>query len=246
LCGEQVSNTLQRTTASFLWTGKKQINGGNCLVAWEKVMRPINLGGLGIHNLEIMSWTLQMRWFWLEKIGAAQSWAGLRILVYHNASAMFAIAIESLVGNGRNTYFWTGRWLHGSYLEYLAPNVVSCVPLRFRKRRSIFEALQGIQCNLGWRGLAEYLKLWDMLGAVNLDNSISGVTSLVLTCIQNVEFQKLVLKWSARKSNKVVFLFLFPTIPRFSFGFDDAFRVYNLLVWKFGSSIENFIWVLFG
>jgi hypothetical protein len=174
LCGEQVSNTLQRTTASFLWTGKKQINGGNCLVAWEKVMRPINLGGLGIHNLEIMSWTLQMRWFWLEKIGAAQSWAGLRILVYHNASAMFAIAIESLVGNGRNTYFWTGRWLHGSYLEYLAPNVVSCVPLRFRKRRSIFEALQGIQCNLGWRGLAEYLKLWDMLGAVNLDNSISG------------------------------------------------------------------------
>jgi len=27
---------------------------GSCLVAWEKVMRPIDLGGLGIHNLEIM------------------------------------------------------------------------------------------------------------------------------------------------------------------------------------------------
>jgi hypothetical protein len=54
------------------------------------------------------------------------------------------------------------------------------------------------------------------------------------------------LKWNARKSNKVVFLFLSPTIPRFSFGFDDAFRIYNLLVWKFGSSIEfylGFIWV---
>jgi amino acid permease len=76
-----------------------------------------------------------------------------------------------------------------------------------------------------------------------LDLSCGGaVTSLVLTCIQNVEFQKLELKWSARKSNKVVFLFLSPTIPRFSFGFDDVFRVYNLLVWQFGSSIG----ILFG
>jgi hypothetical protein len=32
------------------------------------------------------------------------------------------------------------------------------------------------------------------------------VTSLVLTCIQNVEFQKLEWKWSARKSDKVVFI----------------------------------------
>jgi hypothetical protein len=38
----------------------------------------------------------------------------------------------------------------------------------------------------------------------------TAVTSLVLTCIQNVEFQKLELKWSARKSNKIVFLFPSP------------------------------------
>jgi hypothetical protein len=36
------------------------------------------------------------------------------------------------------------------------------------------------------------------------------VTSLVLTCTQNVEFQKLELKWSARLSIKVVPLFLSP------------------------------------
>ena len=30
-------------------------------------MRPLDLGGLGIHNLEIMSWALQMRWLWIEK-----------------------------------------------------------------------------------------------------------------------------------------------------------------------------------
>jgi hypothetical protein len=38
--------------------------------------------------------------------------------------------------------------------------------------------------------------------------ALAPVTSLVMTCIQNVEFQKLELKWSARKSNKIVFLFL--------------------------------------
>jgi hypothetical protein len=43
--------------------------------------------------------------------------------------------------------------------------------------------------------------------------TIISVTSLVLTCIQNVEFQKLELKWSARKSNKIVFLL--PS-PKFS------------------------------
>jgi len=43
---------------SFLWKGRKEVNGGSCLVAWKKVLRPLDLGGLGIHNLEIMGWAL--------------------------------------------------------------------------------------------------------------------------------------------------------------------------------------------
>jgi hypothetical protein len=48
---------------------------------------------------------------------------------------------------------------------------------------------------IGVRGLALRRGIWT-----------GAVTSLVLTCIQNVEFQKLELKWSARDSNKSVFL----------------------------------------
>ena len=47
----------------FLWKGRKEINGGSCLVAWEKVMRPLELGGLGIINLETMGWALLRPFF---------------------------------------------------------------------------------------------------------------------------------------------------------------------------------------
>jgi hypothetical protein len=51
----------------FLWKGKEQANGSCCLVASEKVMRPLDLGGLGIANLEFMAWALQARWQWEKK-----------------------------------------------------------------------------------------------------------------------------------------------------------------------------------
>jgi len=94
---------------SFLWKGRKEINGGSCLVAWEKVMRPIDLGGLGIHNLEIMGWALQMRWLWFEKTKPDRPWAGLEIPVHPNTAALFTVSVFTTVGNGHNTLFWTDR-----------------------------------------------------------------------------------------------------------------------------------------
>jgi len=162
---------------SFLWKGRKEANGGSCLVAWEKVMRPIDLGGLGIHNLEFMGWALQMRWLWLEKTKPDRPWAGLENPVHPNTTTIFAISIVTTVGNGQNTKFWTDRWLHGSCLEDLAPNVFKSVPLRLRKARTVNEALQNntwvadIRGPLGWHGHAEYLELWDILNNWNLDTT---------------------------------------------------------------------------
>lgn len=31
----------------YMWNGRQQANGGNCLVAWDKVQPPLDLGGLG-------------------------------------------------------------------------------------------------------------------------------------------------------------------------------------------------------
>jgi len=160
---------------SFLWKGRKNVNGGCCLVAWEKVMRPFELGGLGIHNLEVMGWALQMRWLWIEKTKQDRPWAGLEIPVHLNASALFAISVVTIVGNGENTLFWSDRWLHEQKLENLAPNVLKCVPPKVRRTRTVAEALHeltwvsDIKGPLGWHGLAEYLQLWDLISGFALN-----------------------------------------------------------------------------
>jgi len=132
-------------------------------------MRPIDLGGLGIHNLEIMGWALQMCWLWIEKTKPNRPWVGLQIPVHSNTASMFALAVVTTVGNGRNTLFWIDRWLYGCSIENQAPNVFKSVPPRQRKSRTVNEALHeltwvsDIRGALGWQGLAEYLQLWDEL-----------------------------------------------------------------------------------
>jgi hypothetical protein len=41
--------------------------GGHCQVAWSKVCKTMQLGGLGISRLKELSWALRMRWMWLQK-----------------------------------------------------------------------------------------------------------------------------------------------------------------------------------
>lgn len=82
---------IDKIRRAFLWKGRKQINGGACLVSWEKVQRPLDLGGLGILNLETMSWALQARWLWFQKIGKDCPWKGLDIPIHSNAAALLDI-----------------------------------------------------------------------------------------------------------------------------------------------------------
>ena len=58
----------------FLWKGRKDARGGHCLLAWPKVARPLNLGGLGISNHQNLGWALKLRWLWLQKIEPNKAW----------------------------------------------------------------------------------------------------------------------------------------------------------------------------
>jgi hypothetical protein len=56
---------IDKIRRSFLWKGKRETRGGNCLITWDKIVIPIDLGGLGVPDLLTMSWALQLRWLWL-------------------------------------------------------------------------------------------------------------------------------------------------------------------------------------
>lgn len=58
---------IDKARRAFLWKGRKEVNGGHCLVPWDKICRLLELGGLEIHNLKILGWALRMRWLWLQK-----------------------------------------------------------------------------------------------------------------------------------------------------------------------------------
>jgi len=58
---------IDKIRRGFLWKGRKDVKGGHCLLAWPKVARPHELGGLGISSLQQLGWALRMRWLWLQK-----------------------------------------------------------------------------------------------------------------------------------------------------------------------------------
>ena len=117
---------IDKRRRGFLWKGHDQANGGNCLVAWDKVQRPLEYGGLGIHNLELLGWALRIGWLWAQKTNPDRPWAGLSVTVPPKAEALFNMAVEAIVGNGEEILFWKDRWLDGHTLAELAPNLSNC------------------------------------------------------------------------------------------------------------------------
>jgi hypothetical protein len=60
-CPKWVIKAIYKIRRGFLWKGRKDVKGGHCMVSWAKVCRPLDLGGLGLHNLEVLGWALSMR-----------------------------------------------------------------------------------------------------------------------------------------------------------------------------------------
>ena len=94
--------------------------------------------------------------------------------MHPNVTAMLAISVSSLVGDGRSTLFWKDRWLHGKSIEDLAPALVPFVSKRARSRRTVHEAMQDLHWvsdiggGLSVPAIVDYLKLWDALENVQL------------------------------------------------------------------------------
>jgi hypothetical protein len=93
-----VVKAIDKIRRGFLWKDIKDVRGGHCVVRWNKVCKPLSLGGLGIHNLEILGWALNLRWLWLKKTQPDRPWAEFDVQVHPNVIAMFSASVCSIVG----------------------------------------------------------------------------------------------------------------------------------------------------
>lgn len=173
-----VLKAIDKRRKGFLWKEQEHANGRNCLVSWARVQRPLEFGGLGIHNLEVLGWALRIRWLWAQKIDPSRPWAGPPISVPPKARALFNMVFISVVGDGKSTYFWTDRWLEGKNLAEVALSLFKVIPKRAIKSRIVVQALlnqawvSDIRAALTVRALADYLLVWDLVGGVVLQQDV--------------------------------------------------------------------------
>lgn len=169
-----VIKEIDKIRKGFLWRGRREVKGGHCMVAWGKVCRPLNFGGLGISSLPELCWALRMRWLWLQRTDPTCLWNNLPVHVPSKAKAFFSSVLVTEIGDGANTYFWSDKWINARSVSDIAPRLLLTVPKRIVSKRTVREALTNrrwvsdIKGALTWGVLVDYLHLWNAISDVVL------------------------------------------------------------------------------
>ena len=167
---------VNRIIRGFLWAGSDKANGGQCLVNWQRVCRPISLGGLGIRDIQRTGISLRVRWLWLQRTDATRPWSHLHVPHDADASAIFRASTTWQLGAGDSCRFWTDHWISGSSVAEIAPLVLALVPRRLWKQRCVREGLhqrswvQDIRGALGPAAMVQYIQLWRLVRHTTLSN----------------------------------------------------------------------------
>jgi hypothetical protein len=103
---------MRKLMTTFMWMGTNVVQRGKCLLAWDRVQRPMNLGGLGVLDLNLFGVALHACWIWLCYMETDHPWASMTIIADKHTSSFFA-SVHFRLGNGRTFMFWADPWLDG-------------------------------------------------------------------------------------------------------------------------------------
>ena len=112
----------------FMWKGRKDVKGGHCVMAWNKVASPKEVRGIGIPNLKLLNLALICRWAWLHRTEPSQPWMALNIQIPWASRAIFEAATTMELGKGASALFWSDRWYRNQKMEEVAPHLLQMVP----------------------------------------------------------------------------------------------------------------------
>jgi hypothetical protein len=118
----------------FLWKGKTESNGGNCLVAWPLVSKPKDLDDLGVINLDKFGHALCLRWLWKECTREHHPWKGLEVPCNQVDRLLFSASTTVTIGDGNTAMFWHDSWLDGMAPRNIAPHLFELIS---RKNKSV-------------------------------------------------------------------------------------------------------------
>jgi hypothetical protein len=134
-----VVKAIDKSGCTFLRTGEETCNGGQCLVAWDKVCIPKKHGGLGVlsnnsqnsallakfltepHSNTIAPWAC---WFVMCMVGLLLEILGIHIVSTLRFGKIFASGLQTFraiskvnVGDGGSKTFWSDLWLGDTPLQ---------------------------------------------------------------------------------------------------------------------------------
>jgi hypothetical protein len=130
-----------------------------------------------VPDLKLTNIALQTKWLWLQHMNTQRAWSQLPIQASKEVLAFFNASTYTILGNGANKYFWTGRWLNGCSIQDLAPTLVSPVDHRALHSAMVAEALPNrnwvkhISDGLTDLAIQEYLDIWDQMRDIELSNA---------------------------------------------------------------------------
>jgi hypothetical protein len=146
------------------------------MVACLAVCRLTDLGGLGVPDLHLTGIALQARWLWLRHIDETRAWAKLPLSTSREVQAFFDMSTFTVVGNGRSTAFWTGRWLLGQAIKDIAPSLLHFISRRDIANTTVVAGLQArawvrqISRGITVPAMREYLNVFDLVSQVQLSD----------------------------------------------------------------------------
>ncbi|GJM95656.1 hypothetical protein PR202_ga12425 [Eleusine coracana subsp. coracana] len=83
--------------------------------------------------------------------------------------------METKVGDGNSTLFWTDNWLQGSSIANIAPHIFAQVSKQNRNKRTVSEALPDDQWTQDIIGALNVAALTELLGLVDLLDEVQLV-----------------------------------------------------------------------
>lgn len=166
-------NQIEKIVRDFIWKGDdaETKSSGHCLVRWEMVRRPKELGGLGVLDLQKFAKALRQRWLWQHWSEESKPWKGLPLPFNKGDRDFFAANTKFQVGSGETILFWHHTWLGNSPLKEQFPHLFSVAT---HKNKTVKEGITGKRWIRSVRGITtteqihEYITLWNMLTTIVL------------------------------------------------------------------------------